>query len=363
MKKIILILALVMLSITTYGQEVEYNRWAISGEYGNQMIGDKTAVTVDNFSHFGLGVRYNVNDIVGVALTGGYDFTKLVEELENGEYGTPYDLEYGRVNFEGYVNAFKVVDLYSKHWTVLLHGGPGVGFIKGDSPEFGINRETVVNVRGGVSLLYKVSKRVALYGDFSTTSNIQQKNKFDGSGEKTNTGMSSNISNISVGLKFYLGKKDKNGNVKEHADWYQKPDVVPVINYPVTYRDTVLIEKTILKENCDCNTEPTSEYVFFDHDKNDIRDTELNAIYKVFASLDENPTYTLVIKGFASPTSSSDEYNYKLSERRSFELLNKFVNMGIDRSRISFEFYGKDKPRSELNVHDVARRVELIVKR
>ena len=367
MKKLILILALVMLSITTYSQE--YNRWDVSIEYGNQMVGDKTAVTVDNFSHFGAGVRYNLNEIVGVGITGAYDNTMLVEELELGGYGTPYTLEYGRINAEAYINAFKVVDLYSKHWTVLFHGGPGVSFIKADSPEFGINKENVVNLRGGLSLLYKLSKRIALYGDISTTSNIQQKVKFDGSGEKTNTGMSSNISNTSIGIRFYLGKRDKNDDVKEHADWYQKPEPTPIVNNVVNeyVTNTPIVNFTQEEFNEYYETynslNPQSEFVFFDHDKFNIKATELNAIYKVFVQLDEHSTWKLVIKGYASPTSSSDEYNIMLSNDRSNELLKKFVDMGIDESRISFESYGKDKKRSSENVHDVARRVELIVKK
>jgi OmpA-OmpF porin, OOP family len=362
MKKLILILALLMLSITTYGQE--YNKWAVSGEFGNQMIGDKTAISVDNFYHFGAGVRYNLNEIVGVGLTGGFDSTMLVEELELGGFGSAYDFEYTRINAEGYLNAFKAVDLYSKNWTVLFHGGPGVGLIKSDSPEFGENRETVLNLRGGVSLLYKVSKRVALYGDFSTTSNVQQKQKFDGSGRKTNNGMSSNISNVSVGLKFYLGKKGK-----EHADWYQKPEVVPVVNNVVneyiTNNQEIKFTQKEFNEYYETylSLNPQSQFVFFDHDKYNVKETELNAIYKVFAQLDENSSWKLVIKGFASPTSSSDEYNQKLSENRSNELFQKFVDMGIDKSRISFEAFGKDKKRSKEFVHDVARRVELIVKK
>lgn len=369
MKKIFLILALVMLSVTTYGQD--YNRWAISGEYGNQMVGDKTAVSVDNFHHFGAGIRYNFNEIVGVGVTGAHDLTSLVEEFEQGGYGTPYDFEYSRINLEGYINAFKAVDLYSKNWTVLFHGGPGVGFIKGDSPEFGTNKETVINIRGGATLLHKISKRLVVYGDFSTTSNIEQKLKFDGSGVKTNTGMSSNISNISFGLKLYLGKRDKNDKVKEHADWYQKPVVVPVVNNNVTKNEYITNSHVINFTQEEFNEyyetylllNPQSQFVFFNHDKFDIKDTELNAIYKVYTQLEQNENWTLVIKGFASPTTSSDAYNIKLSENRSNALYQKFVDMGIDKSRISFESYGKDKKRSKENVFDVARRVELIVKK
>jgi len=351
MKKIILILALVMLSVTSYGQ---FGKWSASGEYGIQMVGDKTAAQADQFAHYGLGLRYNISEIVGIGLTGGYDKTTLSED--NGL--TEYDFKYSRINAEGYINAFKWVNVYSKRFTVLLHGGPGISFINDND-----YKQTVLNFRGGATLLYKLSDRLALTGDFSTTSNVNQTMKLDGSGQSVNTGINSNVSNASIGLTFYLGKKAK----LPHADWYVKPDVIPVINnltevvnntYPTVEYDETNIIDIIKNYN---SIQPHSEFVFFVHDEHAIRDSELNAIYKVFAELDNNPTWVLCIKGFASPTSSSAEYNQKLSERRSNELYNKFLDMGVDKSRISFDSYGKDTVRNKENVHDVARRVELIV--
>jgi OOP family OmpA-OmpF porin len=348
MKKIFLILA-IMLTLTSYGQ---FNRWALSAEYGNQMVDDKTAVNVDYFYHTGIGVRYNINDIFAVGVTGGYDNTALTESTNVNAY----DFQYKRINAEGYINAFKLLGLHSRYATVLFHGGAGTSFMNG-----GGFKQTVTNIRGGGTLLVKVTKRLALTGDFSTTSNINQTMKFNGSGTSVNTGVNSNISNASVGLTFYLDNKKEN-----HADWYVKPVVVPVVNnvtnvtensYPLTENEFNVFIK---KYN---DTQPSSEFVFFLHDKCDIRETELNAIYKVYTLLDEHSDWKLSIKGFASPTSSSIEYNQTLSESRTNELLNKFVDMGIDKSRITIESYGKDTLRSNQNVHDVARRVELIVKR
>jgi outer membrane protein OmpA-like peptidoglycan-associated protein len=378
MKKIILILALVMLSVTTYGQE--FNKWALSGEFGNQMVGDKTAVTVDEFNHFGLGLRYNINEIVGVGLTGGYDFTSLSEELKSGSFGPEYDFEYGRVNLEGYINAFKAVDLYSKRWTVLFHGGTGLSFIKSDGMRYDYenirdgesynefnNKETVVNIRGGGTLLYKISKRLAAYADISTTSNINQTNKFDGSGRITNTGMSSNVTNISVGLTAYLGKKNK-----EHADWYVKEPIVPIIKNVSEVTEVHNTYPTIEITEEEFNTyisnylarQPISEFVFFAHDKDVLNDDDNAALlsaYKVYTQLEKNPTWNLTIRGFASPTNSSLDYNKKLSERRTNTLKNKFIKMGIDSSRIKVYSFGKDEKRSDIMVHDIARRVELLI--
>lgn len=348
MKKIF-ILALMLTTLTSYGQ---FNRWSLSAEYGNQMVDDKTAVNVDRLYHTGIGVRYNINDMFAIGVTGGYDNTSLVEGTSTYEY----DFQYARINAEGYINAFKLLGLHSRYATVLFHGGIGTSYMNGGGFE-----QKVTNVRGGGTLLVKLNKRFALTGDFSTTSNINQPMKFNGSGASVNTGVNSNINNASIGLTFYLDNKKET-----HADWYVKPEVIPVVNnvtnvtensYPITENEFNLYMK---KYN---DTQPSSEFVFFLHDKCDIRETELNAIYKVYTQLNEHSDWKLLIKGFASPTSSSSEYNQVLSENRSNELLNKFIDMGIDKSRISIESYGKDIPRSNQNVHDVARRVELIVKK
>jgi outer membrane protein OmpA-like peptidoglycan-associated protein len=353
MKKIILILALVMLSVTSYGQ---FGKWSASVEYGNQMVDDKTAFQNDDFAHYGLGLRYNVSEIVGFGLTGAYDKTTLFDsEWVDGEeipFGS-YDFKYSRVNIEGYINAFKWLDVYSPRWTVLLHAGPGISSLNGDG-----YKQTVLNIRGGGTLLYKLTDRLALNADFSTTGNVNQTMRFAGQNSSINTGINSTISNASIGLTFYLGKKAK----LPHADWYVKPDVAPVINnynknvYPTT---TKVIEYAV-KGECKCDA-PVSEYVFFDHDLYNIRDTELNAIYKVFAELENHEDATLIIRGWASPTSSTNEYNQTLSENRSNTLYQKFLDLGIDSSRINFDSFGKDFDKGKESVHDVARRVELIV--
>ena len=368
MKNILILFAILFATTATINAQ-GYNQWALSGEFGNQMVSDKTAISGEEFSHFGLGIRYNINEIIGVGLTGGYDFTSLSEELFDDnfpQFGPEYDFEYGRVNLEGYLNAFKAVDLYSKNWTVLFHGGTGVSFIKTkgdryDETSFN-NKESVLNLRGGATLLYKISRGLAAYADFSMTSNINQQNKFDGSDRITNAGMSSNVSNVSVGLTVYLGKKGKDGKVREHADWYVAEPIIPVIKNITNQYPTETITK-IIREDCTCDTEPISEYVFFDHDEDVIRATELNAIYKAFASLNKNPSYQLSILGFASPTSSSAEYNQELSERRTNTLKTKLVLMGIDESRIETGSFGKDLPCDDEKVHDVARRVELLITR
>jgi outer membrane protein OmpA-like peptidoglycan-associated protein len=77
--------------------------------------------------------------------------------------------------------------------------------------------------------------------------------------------------------------------------------------------------------------------------------------------LRQDSTLTLVIKGWASPTSSSADYNLQLSKTRAGVVKNKYVDMGLDASRITLDYKGKDYNYSVDNVYDVARRVELIL--
>lgn len=356
MKKIFLIIVILLVSVFTYGQGKEYTNWAVDVELGNSTVNDESAVsdeTYNGFSHIGAGVRYNINPKFGIGLRGGYDNVGLLD-IDNKKV----ELDYGRVTIDFNVDVLKVLDVYSNWFTLHVHGGPGVGFINTDNNY----DETVAVATGGVTGLFRIKNRSAIRLDFSTTANIAQNRTLDGSFPTGNDGISSTIHNVSIGYVLYFGKNEKvDGKLKRHADWSpQKSNEIlqPITNvtnvYPVSYV-TNEITKTC---ECECIN---VEYVFFDHDKFNIKDTELNAIYKVYTLLQNDDSLSLVIKGWASPTDSSDEYNLKLSENRSNEVYDKYIDMGINPERIEFDFYGKDHEYEKQNVHDVARRVELIV--
>jgi len=353
--KNILLITLLLFSVTIYGQEIEYNKWAVEAEIGGNRVNDESASSISGGLHFGLGLRYNLNETVGLGLTAGFD----TEDLRNDFLGLQTELEYFRFNVEGYIDALNIVDLNNQYFTVLFHGGPGISFIDTNNAY----SETLMNVRGGITLLFKLTDRLALKGDFSTTANLNQSFGLDGFDPNSNVGITSTLHNYSAGLVFYLGKKNKKDDKrKTHADWYEKPAPLPteITNTFPTYVTNEVVNETTVERPCECS-ESFSEYVFFDHDENIIKGTGLNAIFKTYRALVDNPNLKLTIKGYASPTNSSDEYNLRLSERRADELLEKFVAMGISEDRIKTGSYGKDRKYDTKYVHDVARRVELLV--
>lgn len=190
--------------------------------------------------------------------------------------------------------------------------------------------------------------------DAITVGNVEQSKTLDGMFRTNTSGISSLVHSASVGLSINLGTKGSADYVEEvtkvdtvynyvYVNEKQKPSITNV------YNDTSI---------CDCLQ---SEFVFFDHNESVIKPTEYNTIYRVYVELKENENYELVIKGWASPTNSSNEYNLILSEHRSQKVYNTFIELGVNPERISFEAYGKDFDKQLNEIHPFARRVELII--
>lgn len=83
--------------------------------------------------------------------------------------------------------------------------------------------------------------------------------------------------------------------------------------------------------------------VYFDFDKSDLKDREVEQLDSIYAVMNENPTYTLQISGYTDGKGSV-EYNKKLSDRRAKACANYLIQKGIDASRISFESFGSCCP-------------------
>jgi len=357
MKNIIIVALLLLSTSLSFGQK-DYNRWALGAEFGAHSVGDQSAVVTDQFNHYGLSARYSINPIVSLGVTGGFDNLTL-QDLA----GDVNETNYYRISSELFIDVFDILDLQNNVFTMLAHGGAGYSLIRSDKPNdyrrwfYDSYREDVVSLTGGVTGLFKLTRSLALSLDARITSNLSQDRTLDNYMDIANAEVNSTLTNFSVGITWYPSKKD---NDKEHADWYVEPAVVPVVNNITQVTEVREITKTVVAPatNCECVVQ---EFVFFDHDKSVIREEALNAITKVYTYLSENEDSKLKIYGFASPTQSSAEYNLKLSERRGEAVTTKLEEMGISRTRIEIIPEGKDYKYTKEMMHDIARRVELII--
>lgn len=331
--------------LTTTAQE--FNRWAVEGDFGITSIGDESAEMRDNYNHFGLGIRYNINPKFGLGLNYGKDNLALIDFDGNN-----VNTDYNRYNLEAFVDVFDILDLQNNFITFLAHGGGGLSTIDAIETDY---YQSVFNMRGGLTALIKLSRSIALKADVSTTVNISQDKTLDGAYDISNAGINSTVDNMSAGLVFYLGKK---GKKLEHADWYVAPPVAPVVKVvevtPVT--NTYVTQE--LTSKCDCQVR---EFVFFDHDKYEVKGSELNAIQKIYDRMSKDKDSKLFIDAYASATQSSNEYNWKLSLNRGEEVKSELVKMGVDASRIEVRANGKDFNWKDEAIHKFARRVELII--
>lgn len=355
MKNLLLTLAL----FTGFLSTAQFDRWSFNAETGLHAVGDQSALVTDAFNHFGATARYNFTPTVGLGLSGGFDNLTL-QDL-SGYVG---ETNYARLSTELFVDIFDILSLQNNVFTILGHGGPGISRIEAEgryTPSVyaptvkGDYNETVFSLTGGLTGLFKLSPSFAATLGYRTTANITHSKTLDGYKAIKNADINSTVTNFTLGITFYPSKK---GKEQEPADWYVEPDPVYTTNTYITNNVTREYIRNYNQSSCECDM---LEYVFFEHDQDILLQSELNAIAQVYTYLKNNLNSKLNIFGYASATSSSHEYNLELSKRRATKVYNKLEQMGADMSRVNMVSYGKDLNWSNEMVHDMARRVELII--
>ena len=332
-------------------------RWSVELGVGNHTIADEFVDVRDNFYHLDGVVRYSFNEKVGLGLYGGFDNLSV----DNVNSGLDTDIDYYRISLQGVVDVFEILDLDNNTFTILTHGG--FGFAKYDTNN-GYN-DVTPTFGGGITGLVHLSERFALKGDFSTTGHFNQRFSLDGVDRVTSVGMNSFITNSSVGLVVYLGKKSKG----EHYDWYEEP----VVDELAGIRDSLALlaaRKPVVNlyqtvNECQCSTD---ENVYFENDLPKVGTTGealigiqgLNAIEKIANLAKTDSKLVIYLNGSASPTTSTTkQYDLDLSERRVNAVKTKLKTLGVT-NKIEVSFFGKDESRD--NIHEFARKVSLMIR-
>ena len=105
----------------------------------------------------------------------------------------------------------------------------------------------------------------------------------------------------------------------------------------------------------------------FDYDKAIIRSSDYPDLDVILKALQRAPGSTARIEGHADKRKTSKRaYNIKLSKRRAKAVVDYLVNAGIDRSRLTYEGYGFDRPLAENDTEanmQKNRRVEVYIRR
>ncbi len=176
-----------------------------------------------NFFNLNGSLRYMFNNQFG--LKGSLGLDKI------GASSTSQDFTsfYFRSSLEGVLNLGRALNFeeFTSNFSILLHAGGGISALSADkfSPMSGSDK--MINLMFGITPEVKLNNSWAVMADVSMIGNLGQSRAFDFKSNMGRAGIDSYIGNVSVGLTYYIGKKEK------HADWYvarnRWEDTIPIL--------------------------------------------------------------------------------------------------------------------------------------
>jgi OOP family OmpA-OmpF porin len=269
----------------------------------------------------------------------------------------------------------------------------------------------------GITPQVRLTKWMALTGDFTVINNVRQHLNWDGSAATSAENLSGVLYNTSLGLTFYLGKKDK------HADWYNHKDETSNATYTdVEARKRLDQMETLMNDTdrdgvvdhldaenntpggvavdskgrfIDANKNGTPDEmeprarkdtnftevinkqneqdaigylvekgyvnIFFDVNKDVPNSSSSNNVYYIVKFMRDYPEVKIALNGYADLRGNEKE-NLDLSERRVQTVYNLLISSGIQGDRIQIKANGIDKTFTDNTLgYNLARRVSITI--
>jgi len=119
-----------------------------------------------------LGFQYMFKPNLGAVLDFGFNRSKSADGSQE------FKLNYSRVNVQVAYDFTDVLNFLPELMSIQVHAGPGISFTKplGNDSE---NKYTFLNLLAGLELRYKVSRTLAVLGDFGYAKSLSGKDKYD----------------------------------------------------------------------------------------------------------------------------------------------------------------------------------------
>lgn len=399
MKKITLSLLALTVGICANAQDKPYNKWSVDLNAGfakpaRTLSSGYSAETFKNL-HLDGGVRYSINNKIGVKASFGYD---KIDNWTNSNLKAQSD--YYRTSLEGVVNLGRVLNF--ENWTNTLglqvHAGGGYSWLNGDNFA---SSDKMGHLMAGLTGQVKLHSRVALNADFTVIQNTQQDRNWDGASATNRSVFQGTMFNASMGISIYLGKHG------QHADWYseesQTKNEINSLTNRLDQIESMLVDSDndgvadyldlepntpagalvdSRGRNIDKNNNGIADnieayfqekygnnetmnaddaalvkelinkgYVAVNFDFDKAEPTTLEGVNFIVSYMKNNPSASLEIGGYADSTGNKD-YNQKLSQRRADAVKNLLVKAGVPAGKITAKGNGIDSTQAK----NVARR-------
>ena len=411
------------------------NKWSFEFAFGSNKAvrpfgkgynsSEKGAFSLPSFNHFDFGFRYMLNSKFGFKSDIGIDI--ISNKSENGSL--PFQSMLYRLGFQGVIDLGKVLELNTLSNTIGLLGHGGIQLSQFKSKMGVNNQEAITESDGGFLLgitpMIKLSERLLLTTDFTVLTNVRQHLNWDGSTSAQENNLSGLLYSTSIGLTFYLGKKEN------HSDWFipkiiaevdpetnkrldeietlmNDTDKDGVLDYldvqnntpsgvvvdsrgryidtnrngtPDEFEPKVIedfkIQNLVQAIGKTGNSEKNENYesdafksmlenglvnMFYDSNKVEPNRGSTNSLYGIISLLKKNPTVNVKLVGY-SDKNGSEKANQNLSEQRVKKLYDLLVLSGISKSRLQILGQGVDNsiPSNSKTAFQLARRVSILL--
>ncbi|MCA0131591.1 cell envelope biogenesis protein OmpA [Winogradskyella alexanderae] len=154
-----------------------------------------TAQTL-NFPTVNLGIQHMFKRDYGVKLDYGFN------RFKNEDNTPEFKVNYSRINAQFVFIPTEYLAFLPQRMSTVLHAGPGLSFVK-PLGTLGDNKQTYLNLLGGLEIHYAINEKVAFYTDFAYLYGLTSLDNYnpvlDGLGA-----FNGNLFNVTFGLSIAL---------------------------------------------------------------------------------------------------------------------------------------------------------------
>lgn len=160
--------------------------------------------------HLDAGLRYMLTSSFGFKLGIGSD------KFHNADNSRQFESTYNQISLQAVLNLGRICnfDQWKPGISLLVHGGPGLGMLKGTTLENVELKDRTGLITLGFTPVIRLNDNISLTADVSGYGMMRQDRTFDFKSKVTTRGFDGYFGTMSLGFMVSLGKKGK-----DNIDW------------------------------------------------------------------------------------------------------------------------------------------------